>query len=223
VAAIEAKQPIDWKGIQTPPCAEACVPETIAYTKPRQQRIVKIAGHPSTVYIRYMQDAGGIWKLSGMFEAHTWNHPPRHEVSIDPANGRRYLRIASQGVRGSGVDEEVESWFDLASDTFSPLLTIPVAAHHDPPGAAIGRRLHAYVAIHRNTIEVTYEIHFSRNEAAIGVGSYQAAYRQSAPGGRFRLTKVDPAMPLRDFESLLDFDAGPAPHRLQSMMQLGLR
>lgn len=49
VAAIEARQPIDWKGIHAPPYLDGCVPETIAYAKPEPQRIVKLAGHPSTL------------------------------------------------------------------------------------------------------------------------------------------------------------------------------
>lgn len=185
VAAIEARQAIDWKGLHAPSCAEACVAETISYAKPRLQRIVKIAGHPSTVYVRYIQDAGRTWKLSGIFEAQTWNHPPRHEVSVDAATARRYLRIASQGARGSGVDEEVESWFDLSSDTFSPLLTVPVTAHHDPLQAAIGRRLYASASIHRNAIQVTYEMHFERNGSEIAVITYEALYRQPVPGAKF--------------------------------------
>ncbi|BDC51964.1 hypothetical protein F183_A42790 [Bryobacterales bacterium F-183] len=207
VEAIESKHPIDWKGVQSPPCAEACVAETISYTKPRPQRIIKIAGHPSTVYIRYVQAKDSTWKLSGTFESHTWNHPPRHEVSQDRVTGKRYLRIASQGARGSGVDEEVETWFDLAADDFAPLLTIPTTAHHDPASAGIGRRLHTYASIHNGTVEATFEMHFKLDDTEVAIREYTATYRQPSPGAKFELSTVKPEVQLT---ALLDFDAAPS-------------
>lgn len=141
-----------------------------------------------------------------MFESHTWNHPPRHEVSVDAATGKRYLRIASQGVRGSGVDEEVETWFDLAAEDFTPLLTIPATAHHDPAGAGVGRFLTTYSAVTNGAIEITFEMHFQLDGTEVARREYSARYRRPSPQGKFVLATVQPSA---DLSSLIDFDAGP--------------
>jgi hypothetical protein len=117
-----------WKALGTEgefiqPCGklsdgkQGCTTELITVFNP-DQAILLVQGDatPADIYIRYMQEKNGRWRFSGVQEAFVHNHPRRHEV--DRSFGTPFLRVGSQGIRGSDVDSEVENWYDLTRPDF---------------------------------------------------------------------------------------------------------
>ena len=113
----------DWRqffkslGVEAPVCgkqnpmASGCEAELISVVDPDQTILLLSGGSNFDAYLRYFGRPGGPWTYAGLQLAHLWNHPRRHELRR--AGGVPFLLVWAQGIRGSGVDEEREIWYDL--------------------------------------------------------------------------------------------------------------
>jgi len=86
-----------------------CSTELITILNPDQTILVIHGDFASEdIYLRFFQEKGRLWRFGGAYASYIKNHRRRHEV--DRSSGTPFLRISSQGVRGSDVDSEMEYW-----------------------------------------------------------------------------------------------------------------
>jgi hypothetical protein len=213
-----------WKALGTKgefiqPCGrlsdgkKGCSTELITVLNPDQEILLVEAGAaPADIYIRFLKEKNGAWRFSGIQGAEIRNHPRRHEV--DRSTGTPFLRISSQGVRGSGIDSEVEAWFDLTQTGFDPAFSFTVQGYVGWPNFGVGRKVSGYIQAGTNTINVMLQVKFSGADADgeldLGEASYSGVYSRLGPNQRFRVrdasagrqpgSKISPA----DFEALAD-------------------
>ena len=195
-----------------------CSTELITVLDP-DQMILVVQGDatPADIYLRFLQEKPGGWRFAGADWVAIHNHPRRHEV--DRSTGKPFLRVSSQGDRGSDVDSEIEDWFDLTQPGFEPVFSFPVQGYQQRFGFGISRRIVGSISAKKNLINVVLDVHFegSDNNGKYDLGTtvYSAVYTQ-ARGAKFSLqsvgawlsgqTKISPA----EFEALADLDQGPS-------------
>ena len=205
-----------------------CSTELITVLDPDQIiLLIQGAAAPFDVYLRFLEEKAGTWRVAGAREAVIRNHPRRHEV--DRCGGKPFLRISSQGLRGSDVDSEIEEWFDLTQPGFEPVFSFPVNGHQHRLGFGISRNIFTYITCQKDEIDIVLEVNFSGGEHVLGVGEYSATYRRSSASGKFSLENAyvfigrRSKMPNRDFEALADLDEGPSNEDLIRLVMPELR
>lgn len=204
-----------------------CSTELITVLNPDQE-ILLVQGDatPADIYIRFFKEKNGAWKFSGVQGAEIHNHPRRHEV--DRSTGTPLLRIASQGVRGSGVDSEIENWFDLTQAAFKPVFSFIVNGSERRLDFGIGRQVFAYLDSGKDFIDVTLEVHFigfdGQGEHDLGIASYSARYIKKADTKTFYLAEMSPKSEVSkaEFVALADMDEGPSNEELIRLDMYGL-
>jgi hypothetical protein len=209
-----------------------CSTELITVLDP-DQIVLVIQGDatPADVYVRFLQEKTGTWRFAGTFEAFIHNHPRRHEV--DRSTGQPFLRVSSQGLRGSDVDSEIEDWFDLTQPGFEPIFSFPVEGHQQPVGFGISRRIVGTINTKQDEIDVTLQVHFSatnsEHDLSLGVGWYSGAYTRAKGAKQFSLQNAYEGfgrqlkMLLTEFEALADLDEGPSDEDLIHYAMAGLK
>lgn len=214
-----------WKALGTEgafiqPCGklsggqQGCTTELITVLNP-DQAILLVQGDatPADIYIRYMQEKNGSWRFSGVQEAFIHNHPRRHEV--ERSSGTLFLRIASQEVRGSGVDSEAENWYDLTQLEFKRIFSFIVQGHQRRLNFGIGRKVFAYLSAGKNSIGINLEVQFSgfdsNGEHELGTATYPAEYTRLDATKPFRLQMLPKSrVSAAEFQGLTDMDEGPS-------------
>ncbi len=184
------------------------------------QAIVLVQGDatPADIYIRFLQTKDESWTFSGIQSAQIHNHPRRHEV--DRSTGTPFLRIASQGIRGSDVDSEFEEVYDLTQPGFEPVFSFTVQGHQQRLGFGMSRKIFTYLSLGNDAIDLTLEVHFSGVDASgehdFGMTSYQAAFKRAANLKTFSFQAAHVGRPGKtsltkdEFESLCDMNEGPS-------------
>jgi hypothetical protein len=213
-----------WKALgtdplDTQPCGklfdgtEQCSTELITVLNP-DQVILLIHEIPGETYLRFLHDNDGTWRFAGVHAVEIRNHPRRHE--IERSSGTPFLRVSSQGVRGSGIDSEMEEWFDLTRPGFDPVFSFDVKGYQTLNDFSISRKISAIFTTRKNEIDVTLTVEFSARQYNLGYNMYFAAYTR-AGGEAFKLHKayLDPmdrsTMPPAEFEALADLGGdGPS-------------
>ena len=193
---------------------QGCSTELITVLNP-DQAILLVQGDatPADIYIRFMHEKNGSWKFAGLQQAFIHNHPRRHEV--DRSSGVPFLRVASQGIRGSGVDSEVEDWYDLTRPEFEPVFSFIAQGHQSRLNFGIGRKVFGYLTAGKNVIYATLEVHFSgmdsNGEHDLGMASYAFSYSRQDASKTFRLqTPPKSKITSAEFAALTDMDEGPS-------------
>lgn len=190
--------------------------------EPRQAiMVLNVEDSPEATYVRWVKPASGTWQLSGVQSAHSHNHPHRAEVDKRMPS-RPFLRIATQGVYGSGVDSEDERWYDLTRPDFEPVLSVPVSGHQDRVAWGISRKLRVSIHSASNGLIAIARVDLDFDGAPLGVRSYQAIYMPDS-AGRMTLRAVTGSGPLSEYESMLDLDRGPSNETLIRLAMPGLR
>jgi hypothetical protein len=214
-----------WKALRTEPrfiqpCGKLtdgkkhCSTELITVLDP-DQVIVLIQGDltPADVYLRYLKEKTGRWHFVGAHESYVHNHPRRHEV--DRSTGKPFLRISSQGIRGSDVDSEVENWFDLSQPGFEPVFSFTVQGNQRRV-FGIGRRIFQTAVADKDTLDVVLQVEYFGAAATLGDAEYNAVYVRGPGAKRFNFQAAfagfgDKAkIPKAAFEELADLDEGPS-------------
>jgi len=196
-----------------------CSTELITVLHPDQIiLIVQGDATPADIYFRFLQEKSGSWRFAGAFWAAIHNHPRRHEV--DRSTGKPFLRVSSQGLRGSDVDSEIEDWFDLTQSGFDPVFSFTVQGYQQRFGFGISRRIVGTIIAQKNAIDVVLDVHFegSDNDGKYDLGTtdYRAVYTQARGAKLFTLQTVDAwlsgqtKLSLVEFEALADLDQGPS-------------
>ena len=157
-----------WKALSTKPlmiqpCGKLsggerqCSTELITVLDP-DQVILIVQGDftPADLYLRFLQEKAGSWRFAGAVWEAIHNHPRRHEV--DRSTGKPFLRVSSQGVRGSDVDSEIEDWFDLTQPGFDPVFSFPVNGNQHRLGFGISRTIVGTISAEKNSIRVSLEV-----------------------------------------------------------------
>ena len=223
---------LGWKPELDRPCGEAgsedrCPAELIFLLQPEQAIVVIHADFSShDVYLRYLRRADGKWRFSGGFEAPLFYYPRRHEVVR--SSGGQFLRIARQGMRGTGMSSEVEEWFDMSLPEFKPVLSVVSRGHHIMPGRdEISRDFSARVFPSGKELHVDLQIElfamegYSRHQ--LGALSGGAVFRR-ASGNVYQSQEANilgypKTISGEDFERLTDVDEGPGD---EEWIRLGL-
>jgi hypothetical protein len=216
-----------WKALGTQgyliqPCGKLsdgkrqCSVELITVLDPDQE-ILLVQGDltPADVYIRFLKQKNGAWKFSGVQGAQIHNHPRRHEV--DRSSGTPFLRISSQGVRGSGIDSEIENWYDLTQPGFEPVFSFTSQGYKRWPEFGIGRKVSAYLSAQKNSIDVMLAVEFNAmdddGEIPLGSANYSAVYTRPDPAKPFRIEAASTdfrqksKVPPSEFEALADINS----------------
>jgi len=205
-----------------------CSTELITVLDP-DQIILLIQGdtRPADIYLRFLQEKTGTWRFTGAHEAEIHNHPRRHEV--DRYGGHPFLRVSSQGLRGSDVDNEIEDWFDLSQPGFEPVFSFPVQGRQQRLGFGIGREIFTVLIGKRDEIDAVLEVHFSGAGHDLGVNEYNGVYKRTGEVGKYRLESAYSSVlrrtkiPNADFEALADLEEGPSDEELIRYAMPGLR
>ena len=195
------------------PGGERCSTELLTVLDP-DQTILLIQGTPADVYLRFLSEHAGAWRFAGVHEAYIRNHPRRHQ--IDRSTGKPLLRISRQGVYGSGLDSEVEDWFDLTEPGFKPVFSFSVQGHEERYGLGISRSVAGTLIAGKDEINVVIDVQFSGEGHSLGSSEYSAVYRRSkgstesslqeAYAGLGHRSKIPPT----EFEDLADLAGGPS-------------
>ena len=203
-----------------------CSTELITVLDP-DQVILQIIGDitPADIYLRFLKQRDGGWKFAGAHEAYLHNHPRRHEMVRN--SGTPFLLISSQGLRGSDVDSEIESIFDLTRPGFDPVLTYIVTGHQQRLDPGISRRIQGTLVFETSgQSSVIYEVEFY----AIGpkswhLGSLTMDAQYVNVNGKFTLQTATSSyrrtkIVRSEAEALLDLEAGPSS---ENLVRYGLR
>jgi len=205
-----------------------CSTELISVLDP-DQVILVIQGDstPTDIYLRFMQEKNGNWRFAGAHQAFIRNHPRRHEV--DRSAGKPFLRISAQGISGSGVDSEIDNWFDLTQPSFESVFSFTVQGYQQAIGFRIGRKIFGIATQERDAIDVLLEVHFEGGGRILSVKHYNAVYArapgarefsfQTAYDGMDRKTRISRA----EFDPLADVDNGPSNEDLIQYAMPGLK
>jgi len=223
------------KGTMMQPCGKlsdgrrGCSTEVIGVQNP-DQAIVLVAGDatPADAYIRYLRQRNGSWQFSGVQEAFIRNHPRRHQV--DRSIGTPFLRISSQGIYGSGIDSEVEVWYDLTKEKFEPVFRFAVQGSQRRLDAGLGRHVTATIIPEKESIHVALTVTFMGEdhpaEYDLGMAQLTGIFRQRTPGGAYVLesayTDTMQNIATADFESLSNIEQNPPAENLVRLDLYGL-
>jgi hypothetical protein len=220
-----------WKALGTEgpfiqPCGKLsggkrqCSTELIIVLNP-DQAILLVQGDatPADIYIRFLQEKDGSWRFSGVQEALIHNHPRWHE--IERSTGTPFLRIHSQGARGSGIDSEIEDWYDLTQPGFDPVFSFTVDGYEQGFDFAISRKFSAtIIAAQRDSLDVFLEVHFTGEGSGggynLGMARYSAVYTRTGATKPFSLYTAYAGLlgkaeiSRSEFEALADMNEGPS-------------
>ncbi len=128
------------------PCENSgdCSTELITVLDPPQTILVIDTPWETEVYVRYLGSEKEGWRQAGAHSAFIKNYPRRH--SMTRVGKQPFLRVASQGVSGSGVSSEVEQWFDLSRPEFKPVFSFTSQGSQNRLGFGLNRELHAFAS-----------------------------------------------------------------------------
>lgn len=200
---------------------DPCSTETITVNNPDQVIVVLQPSGGGDLYARFQKDPKGDWRLTRRVEAYVKNHSNRHEIFR--FGDKPFLKISHQGISGSGVDSEVESWFDLALPSFEPVFGATVEGYLIRYGIGPSSRVNTYVDPEivdgREEIRVTAFVQYSvMGEQDLGPATYTGVYERAPGKSEFSFKSGkgrDGAMSETDFEQVANItDDGPAPEKL---------
>jgi len=144
-----------------------------------------------------------------------------------------FLRISSQGNRGSGLSSELEEWIDLSQPDFRPVFSFHPQGHEDRLGSGINRDIHATASPRIvggiETISVQLEIGYSVLDTNVDRANYRATYERKPRQKDFTLRDVKSGLvgsstiPNKEFEQLVDLDSGPTNEQLLIYAMPGLK
>jgi hypothetical protein len=201
---------------------DPCSTETITVNNPDQVIVILQPSGGGDLYTRFQKNPNGDWHLTGSFEVFGRNHPNRHEIF---RFGRKpFLKIGGvQGISGSGVDSEVEDWFDLTLPSFEPVFSATMRGHLQRYGIGPSSQLNTYVSPSvvngREEIQVTAYVQYSvMEEQDLGFGDYTGIYERAPGQTKFSFKSAKGqggAMSQTDFELVSTItDDGPSPEKL---------
>ena len=209
-----------------------CSTELLTVLEPQQTVLVIDTQWNAEVYVRYFGSESGGWRRAGAYAVPIKNYPPRHQVSR--LDRKSFLRIAAQGVSGSDVSSEVEQWIDLNQPDFKPVFAFTTQGHQSRLGFGISREIHASarpdIIGQVETIKINLEVRYSGIDVDLGGWSqYTATYERDPQQKDFTLRDVksgltgSSTMSNKEFEDLVDLDAGPANEHLLVYALAGLK
>jgi hypothetical protein len=178
------------------------------------QVILALSGWPESTYLRFLEN-GPRWRYAGTQSAMVKNYGGRHEVSR--VADKPFLRISSQGANGSGIDSEIETWFDLTLPDFEPVFGFTVQGAEHRMGIGVSREVRATAAysgdIPSETINLDLEVRYLLGYTIdLGFARYRATYQRPASERKFSLREVHPllsgapAISSKGFEDLANID-----------------
>jgi len=229
------RQPVDWapitQALSIPksvwlPCisTDRCETELLTLVDPHQT-IIRASDGSTVAYLRYRRLARRGWVFSGAFAAFRHNHPQVHNV--ERFHGKPFLRISSQGYRGSDIDSLVEYWFDLTLPGLQPVFNYTIKGHERSHGFGIGRQFASDVEVKSEaSIVLTVKMDLvGPRDNRVAQLEYRAVYERTGPGP-FRLRTVllgEQRVSNQDFELMLRMDPGPSEMALVRLSMGGLR
>ena len=150
-----------------------------------EQMILRVIGPRLDLYLRYVREKDGTWWFSGASPAPLFLYKGSYRV--DRTSGAPYLVVSSEGDHGTGIEYQMESWFDLREPWFEPVLTFTVHGIEYPWVFGAGRDVRARVVPVPTGLRVlmTAKLMFLSMGVDIPCGTvaYHTVYRR-APGRR---------------------------------------
>jgi hypothetical protein len=227
---IDSHTNIDWApiwkawGVAKPPemptCGrglDRCSADVITVPKP-SQAILAVEGWLSDTYLRFVEDGSG-WRFAGAYHTSANFHPGRYEVTR--IAGERFLRVSGDDAYGTGVDSEIETWFDLSRADFEPVFAFTVQGWDFLEELAINRKIYASASPRSaNSIDLELEVVYSGDGVDLGSAEYRATYKRAPDQQQFSLRRVEPyprelpAISNKDFDELAKIAIGPSNERL---------
>ena len=145
-----------------------CAAELMVIENPEQAILIVNATLPYDVYLRFQKGPAGEWRVTGKYYANVWNANP-HRHGIVRAGNTQFLVVSTHGGHGSGLDEEMEAWFDLSRPSFEPVFSCSLRGHEDAMGAGISREIEANAQA-SSSIEI--DLHLTVNLSYSGGGHW---------------------------------------------------
>ena len=201
--------------VPLPPCSEPrdCITEMLTESS---QTILVIDGLGASVYISYASLGPRRWVRTGAFVARFKDYPRRREF-LD-FGGRRYLRISSQGVSGSNLSSEEETWFDLTGHDFRPAFAFTRQGYEQRMGFGISRTISSTAVPTRldgiDRIQLSVSVRYALARIELGEDDYRAIYQRDPRRARFEFQSAAPArqpgktLAVPEFESQFDLLEG---------------
>lgn len=189
-----------------------CEIEIITLLDPSQV-ILLLEGRGWDDYLRFLQD-GQRWRFAGAARAFLKNFPRRHEILR--IGDKPFLVVSEQGISGTGVDSEGQTWYDLTAPDLAPVFSFTVQGEEF--GSLIRRSIRGNANGGRaggvDSISLTVRVDFDLQGRHLSSLQYVALY-QRAPGGReFSLKSVGSGgepVSIKEFEAVSDIHDDPLP------------
>ncbi len=182
-----------------PECEErSCSAKLISVGSP-EQVIVILHHEPSwfEVYLRFVpvpSNGERRWRFAGHYQPNVKYFPPRHRIA--QFGQRPYLVVTEQGVSGTGVSSEVETWIDLTISEMRSVFSYTSKGYSQPFPRGVSRAERATILSLKSdpteSIRVQYSVEFETEDASgrsirLGRRMDTAVYTRQRPGEDFTL------------------------------------
>jgi hypothetical protein len=212
-----------------------CSTELITVLNPDQViLLLKGDATPADIYLRFLQQKNGGWRFSGAFWDLIQQHKRRHEV--DRSTGKPFLVVSADGIHGSGVDEEVECWFDLIQPEFQPALCFPLEGYQRRFAFEISRKIRGSMLAGSKNDEISGSLDVSflawderGEEHYLGAASIVAVYTRAPEAKKLTFQRANygfgrgPRVSKAEFEALMNLYEGPSNEDLMRYIMPRLR
>jgi hypothetical protein len=158
------------------------------------------------VFLRYQKVGAKRWRFSGAYAPYVQYFPPEHRVTGFGA--KPFLIVSGQGNAGSGMSSRIESWFDLTTNEFKPVLNFTSEGDYSRWPSRVGRRISGMVVSQTTQpvecVTVAFEVRFhieseSGEKAPIGERSDRVVYTRTG-SGEFKLDQSLSTATAKDVE-----------------------
>ncbi len=193
---------------ESPPGAAGCASELVAIVDLSQ--VIVVLEHRDSmfqVFLRYQMLGSIGWRFTGAYAPHVKYFRPEHRIISFGA--KPFLVVVGQGNAGSGMSSKVESWIDLTTGEFEPVLNFTSEGDH--LYAPIGRDVTGLVVslttqpVERVAVAFDIRFHVEVGETGetvpVGERRDRVVYGRTG-GGKF---KVKPSLSTASVKDVEDF------------------
>jgi hypothetical protein len=202
-----------------------CAAQVVSVMVPEQAIVIVQCESSSTSdqYVRYSRRSDGAWKCEGLREFFIRHGATSHQLSRE--DGQRFLRVSHYGDSGTGLNVELEDWFDLTRPGFEPIFDFPVRGNYNQP-YVIGTEFTAAVTANEGQLLVELMVKFEtdiseEHVTPLGERELEATYRRDG-SGKFQCASVrgdEAFVSCADFKAL-STSGGPSE---EDLVRLSLR
>jgi hypothetical protein len=213
-----------WSALKLPaqttprPCTaesawHVCSSELITILGPAQTIVhIQRSDSGSETYLRYMRQSNTLgpplWRFAGMFQSSAKYFPTRHRILMF-AN-TPFLAVTGQGVNGTGVSSEVESWMDLRDAAFTPVFSYSSEGQYAAlVSGYVSRRFRGTVVALRKdpaeSVTVSYHMDFADDQnpnQIFHLGAREDSVVFTRSGGTFALDATASTVRKTEYDSL---------------------